>query len=144
MVWSQYVYEASAGLDVDAPPAVLSSDDDAADQDVGLNICDWQLKYSEELWDIWDLMKMLIRDAFLEHILLTHDYCTYNDFVEFCYYEHYGVEEYTGPVPFRENLRYIWMVVWNEMKYLNFAPGANFSHFVQWVVEHSEINNLTL
>ena len=142
MVWSQYVYEATAGLDVETVGG--SSDDDTSDQDVGLNICDWELQYSEELWDIWGVLKMLIEDAYLENILLTQDKCNYNDFVEFCYEEHYGLDEYTGPVPFRENLRYIWMVIWNEMKYLEFAPGANFSHFVQWVIEHSEINNLTL
>ena len=41
MVWSQYVYEATAGLEVDT--AVGSSDDDTSDHDVGLNICDWEL-----------------------------------------------------------------------------------------------------
>lgn len=142
MVWSQYVYEATAGLDVDT--AAVGSSDDDTDHDVGLNICDWELQYSEELWDIWGVLKMLLKDAYLEHALLTDDACTYNDFVEFCYYDHYGLDEYTGPVPFRENLRYIWNVIWNEMKYYEFAPGANFAHFTQWVVEHSEINNLTL
>lgn len=141
MVWSQYVYEASAGTDVDT--TTYSSEDDA-DQDVGLNICDWELKYSEELWDLWDLLKMLVRDAYLEKTLLTEDFCSYNDFVEFCYYSHYDLEEYTGYVPYRERLRYIWRVMWNEMKYLEFAPGANFADFTQWVIEHSEINNLTL
>ena len=87
---------------------------------------------------------MLIKDAYLEHTLLTNNVCNYNDFVEFCYCDHYDSDEYTGPVPFRENLKYIWLVVWNEMKYLEFAPGANFAHFVEWVIEHSEINNLSL
>lgn len=144
MVWSQYVYEASTGLDVETTYSSGGEEEVVGgDQDVGLNICDWELEYSEELWDIWYLLKQLIRDAFLEHILLTNDYCTYNDFVEFCYYGAYD-DDYAGPVPFSENLRYIWMVIWNEMKYLDFAPGANFSHFARWVTEHSEINNLRL
>jgi len=142
MVWSQYVYEASVGLDVDTTSAVYSSDDD--EHHVTLNICDWELQYSDELWDLWDLLKMFLRDAYLDNVLLTRDFCTYNDFVEFCYESHYDVEEYTGAVPFHHNLRYIWQVMWNEMKYLEFAPGANYSHFVSWVVDHSGINNLTI
>src|SRR5210317_425870 len=142
MVWSQYVYEATAGLDVETVGG--SSDDDTSDQDVALNICDWELQYSEELWDLWGLLQMLVKDAWLEHTLLTK--CTYSDFMEFCYMDYNYVDEYTagGPVPYRYNLEYIWGVLWNEMKYLDFGPGATFDDFAHFVIEHSDINNLTI
>lgn len=139
MVWSQYVLEASTGTEVEPDS---SGDDDTTEHDVALNICDWELQYSDELWDLWDLLRTLVRDAFLEHVLLTK--CSYNEFVEFCYINHYFQEKYTGPVPFRHNVEYIWGVLWNEMKYLEFAPGATFDDFAYFVVEHSDINNLTI
>ena len=141
MVWSQYVYEASVGLDVDTDSG---GDDDPSEHDVGLNICEWEIQYSEELWELWDLLKMLIRDAFLDHVLVTHDRCAYDDFVEFCYYAHHDDErpKYSGP--YMSNILYIWHIMWNEMKYLDFAPGATFDAFAYWVSAHSEINNLVV
>lgn len=140
MVWSQYVYEASTGAEVD--PDSGGDDDAHAEHDVALNILDWELQYSDELWDLWDLLCMLRRDAFLEHALLTD--CSYDDFVEFCFTNHNESEKYSGDVPYEENVSYMWHVLWNEMKYLGFAPGATFSDFAYFVVEHTYINNLTI
>jgi len=140
MVCAQYVYEASAGTELE--PESGGDDDTNAEHDVALNICDWELQYSDELWELWDLLRMLVKDAWLEYTLLTK--CTYNEFVEFCYMNHNYAEDYTGPVPYRYNLEYIWGVMWNEMKYLDFAPGATFEDFAYFVVEHSDINNLNL
>lgn len=138
MVWSQYVYEASAGLDAD--PDSGGEDDHQNTDHIRLNICDWELQYSDELWDLWDLMRTLVRDAYLEHTLLTK--CEYNDFVEFCFTDHNHCEKYSGRVPFENNVAYIWRVMWNELKYLGFAPGATFDDFAYFVIEHTEINNL--
>ena len=81
MVWSQYVYEASVGLDVD--PESGGDDDHNNTDDLRLNIWEWEIQYSEELWELWDLLRMLVRDAFLEHTILTK--CTYTEFSEFCF-----------------------------------------------------------
>lgn len=140
MVWSQYVYEASTGAEVD--PDSGGDDDLNSEHDVALNILDWELQYSDELWELWDLLRMLLRDAFLEHVLLTK--CSYNDFVVFCFTNHSEWEEYSGDVPYEENVAYMWRVLWNEMKYLNFASGATFQDFAFFVIEHSDINNLTI
>ena len=140
MVWSQYVHEASAGLDVD--PESGGDDDHQNTDDLRLNIWEWEIQYSEELWELWDLLRLLVRDAFLEGVLLTK--CTYTEFTEFCFGEYRDSKPYDGPIPFRENVRYWWRVLWNEFKYLDFAPGATFDDFVGFVVEHSEINNLTI
>ena len=144
MVWSQYVYEASTGAEV-VDHDSGGDDDPNTEHDVALNICDWELQYSEELWDLWGLLQMLVKDAWLEHTLLTK--CTYSDFMEFCYTDYNYADDYTGgggPVPFRYNLKYIWDVLWNEMKYLDFGPGATFDDFAHFVIEHSDINNLTI
>jgi hypothetical protein len=141
MVWSQYVYEATAGLDVD-PDNSGGDEDHLNADDLRLNIWEWEIQYSEELWDLWDLLRMLVKDAYLEHVLLTE--CTYTEFTEFCFREYRDSEPYDGPVPFRENVNYWWHVLSNELKYLEFAPGASFEDFARFVVDHSEINNLTI
>ena len=43
MVWSQYVYEASEGLDVE--PDSGGDDDHHNTDDVGLNIWEWEIQY---------------------------------------------------------------------------------------------------
>jgi hypothetical protein len=75
MVWSQYVYEATVGLDH------IPSDEEDYEDDFHLSIEDWQIKYSDELWELWRIVEQLIHDAFLEHELMTE--CTFSDFAEF-------------------------------------------------------------
>ncbi len=77
MVWSQFVYEASTGFDPD-----VSDDDEHNDEHTPLNMEDWEVQYSDELWHMWNTMRTLLEDAGITH---TGDFC---DFVEFCYIEH--------------------------------------------------------
>lgn len=76
MVWSQYVYEATTGFDS------YVSDEEEFNDDTHLNIEDWEIKYSDELGMIWDMIRTLLYDAHIEH---TGEFC---DFVEFCYWQH--------------------------------------------------------
>ena len=77
MVWSQYVYEANNGFDPD-----VSDDDEFNDDNIPLNIEDWEVEYSDELGHMWNNIRTLLYDAQIEH---TGRFC---DFVEFCYVEH--------------------------------------------------------
>ncbi len=99
MVWSQYVYEATVGLDAD------DSATDDADAPVAnpLTIHDFWDTYSDELWYLFDIINTLIHDAFLEHDLRP----SFDEFVELCYYQ---FEESTDPYEdceFRPNAEYI-------------------------------------
>ena len=75
MVWSQYVYEATVGLD-----AADDSGTDDADAPVANppTIHDFQDTYSDELWYLFDIINTLIHDAFLEHDLRPR----FDEFVE--------------------------------------------------------------
>ena len=53
MVWSQYVYEATAYNDV------VGSDDDEYNDDTPLNIEDWEVQYSDELRYMWNMINTL-------------------------------------------------------------------------------------
>ena len=77
MVWSQYVYEATADTD-----AVNGSDDDEYNDDTPLNIEDWEVQYSDELRFMWNMINTLAYDAHINH---SGRFC---DFVEFCSTEH--------------------------------------------------------
>jgi len=61
MVWSQYVYEATTGLDT------YASDDDEINDNTPLNIHDWEVEYSDELTMLWNLTRTLLEDATLTH-----------------------------------------------------------------------------
>lgn len=81
MVWSQYVYEATAGTE-----AHHSSDDDAPNdtEDGLLNIHMYYDAYSDDLWSSYDILQQLLRDAFREH---EFDSLQFNDWLEFCFHE---------------------------------------------------------
>jgi len=99
MVWSQYVYEATHGCDVDDS----GSDDPDAPVANPPTIHDFQDTYSDELWYLFDTINTLIHDAFLEHTLRPR----FDEFVELCYYQ---FEESTDPYEdceFRPNAEYI-------------------------------------
>jgi len=81
MVWSQYVYEASANTEVH------SSDDDHTDSEENnplLNIHTFYDAYSDDLWFLWDLLQQMLHDAFLNY-----DYrdMEFHDWLEFCFHE---------------------------------------------------------
>jgi hypothetical protein len=128
MVWSQDVYEASAGFEHDA------SDDDDIIDDTPLNIEDWEVEYSDELQYMWDMINTLMYDAHLNH---TGKFC---DFVEFCHTDH---DTYHGRVTweyqdqtewYEERLAHIWRHLRrciNENGLHGYMMrGATFYHFV--------------
>ena len=137
MVWSQYVYEATAGYDV------IPSDEEEYEDDIHLSIEDWQIKYSDELWDLWDRVQVLIRDAFLEYEIMTE--CSFSDFADFCYNEHYEDCNFVW-IPYESKLSYIW----NEIRLFirecdlqgEFMAGATFDHWVQFAYQHTKQNNV--
>lgn len=139
MVWSQYVYEASEGTDVDV------SEEEVFDDDTHLSIEDWQIKYSDELWDLWDMIQELIRDAFLEHTIMTE--CSMSDFAEFCYFEHDDDCDFVW-IPYEAQLSYIWRHIRDRIEdlglYNEFMPGATYDHWVRFAAQHSRQNNITI
>ncbi len=97
MVWSQYVYEANNGFDADV------SDDDEFNDNIPLNIEDWEVEYSDELHMMWSTIRTLLYDAHIEH---TGEFC---DFVEFCYDEHNTTWEYQEHTMwYEQRLEHIW------------------------------------
>jgi len=139
MVWSQYVYEATAGFDADP------SDEEEFEDDIHLSVEDWQIKYSDELWDLWDIMQELIRDAFLEHNLMTE--CTFSDFAEFCYNEHNDDSHYIF-IPYESTLSYIWGHIQDYIDALGlrgeFMVGATYDNWVRFAVEHTREKSITI
>ena len=102
MVWSQYVYEATTGLDT------YASDDEEINDDTPLNMHDWEVKYSDELTMFWNMTRTLLEDA---GITYSGDYWY---FVEFCFTEHDGTmtrvtwEYQEQTIWFEERLSHIW------------------------------------
>ena len=139
MVWSQYVYEASANTDV------IPSDEEELEDDVHLSVEDWQIKYSDELWALWDIIQQLLRDAFLEHTLLTD--CDFSDFAEFCYNQHTDDCDFIW-FPYELHLSYIWRRVDTYLEDTDlcheFMIGATFDHWVRFVYEHTKQNNISV
>lgn len=137
MVWSQYVYEAEVGLDV------ISSDDDIENEfDSHLNIHDWGVEYSDELWYLWDMIRSYLYDAMLENTLFTN--ATFTDFEEFCYNEHGDNMSY-GMSPYNNELYYIWTKILQYLEETNlqseFMKNARFEDFVDFVMIHTDNQN---
>jgi len=132
MVWSQYVYEANEGFDTDP------SDDEELEDDIHLSVEDWQIKYSDELWYLWDVIQQLLRDGFLEHELMSD--CTFSDFAEFCYNDHIDDCDFVW-IPYESQLSYIWRHIQEFLVdadlHTEFMYGATFDHWVKFAFEHS-------
>ena len=139
MVWSQYVYEATEGFDAEV------TDEEEFDDDIHLSVEDWQIKYSDELWYLWDMIQQLIRDAFLEHRLMTE--CTFSDFAEFCYESHEDDCDFVW-IPYEAHLSYIWRHMKEYIEdmglYDEFMPNASFDHWVRFAAQHTRQNNITI
>ena len=139
MVWSQYVYEANANTDA------LPSDEEEYDEDVHLTIEDWQIKYSDELWELWGIVEQLIHDAFLEGELMTE--CTFSEFAEFCSTEHTDDCHFVW-IPYESNLSYIWRHIQDFLEdtglYNEFMPGATYDHWVRFAYQHTKQNNVSI
>lgn len=132
MVWSQYVYEANAGLET------YVSDDDEYNDDTPLNIDDWEVRYSDELWMMWNTIRTILHDMHLDNTLLTE--CKFTDFVEFCYIEHDSCLEHPE-IQHEDEIFYIWKsirrVVNSNDLHEEMMRGANYHRFVQFVREYT-------
>lgn len=96
MVWSQYVYEASANTEAH------SSDDDHTDSEENplLNIHTYYDAYSDDLWFLWDVLRQLLYDAFLDTKFRDLEF---HDWLEFCFHESASERG-----PGRGDFQYIW------------------------------------
>jgi hypothetical protein len=139
MVWSQYIYEANEGFDTDP------SDDEELEDDIHLSVEDWQIKYSDELWYLWDITQQIIHDGFLEHELMTK--CTFSDFAEFCYNDHTDDCDFVW-IPYESQLSYMWRHIQDFLEdtdlHNEFMYGATFDHWVRFAFQHTRQNNLTI
>lgn len=131
------MYEANANTDA------FPSDEDEYDEDVHLTIEDWQIKYSDELWELWGIVEQLIHDAFLEGELMTE--CTFSEFAEFCSTEHTDDCHFVW-IPYESNLSYIWRHIREFLEdtglYNEFMPGATYDHWVRFAYQHTKQNNV--
>jgi|TARA_B110000240_G_scaffold191346_1_gene233832 hypothetical protein len=125
MVWSQYVDEANIGFD-----AYISDDDEFNNEHTPLNIEDWEVEYSEELWYMWNSIRTLMDDAHVEH---SGQFC---DFVEFCYKEHDSGDNLDVHSENEELIDYIWKrlrrIVIDNGFHEEMMRGATFYHFVDF------------
>jgi hypothetical protein len=132
MVWSQYVYEANNGFDHDA------SDDDEFCEDTPLNIEDWEVEYSEELYRMWNTIQTLLYDASIEH---SGEFC---DFVEFCFKEHDSDIGKVATDPwYEERLYHVWKHVRRTINdnglHEDMMRGATFEHFLDFAKNYMSV-----
>ena len=138
MVSTDFVDDVSYDSD-----GVLSDDENY--DNFPLSIEDWQIKYSDELWYMWDMIQELLKDAFLEHTIMTN--CTFSDFAEFCYVEHHDECDFVW-IPYESTLSYIWGYIQDYLEdlglYNEMMPGATYDHWVKFAAQHSTQNNITI
>jgi hypothetical protein len=137
MVWSQYVYEATTDLD-----SYVSDEDDSIDN-TPLNIEDWEVQYSDELWHMWNTMMTLLEDAGITH---RGQFC---DFVEFCYMEHepsydrvtWEHEEQTKW--FEERLSHVWRNIRRNVNdnglHEEMMRGGNVYNFIDFAKNYMHV-----
>ena len=139
MVWSQYIEDGNFDLDVELNEHGEVIEDD----DTHLTIHDWESKYSDELWDLWDLMTILLRDAWLERSVFNNG--QFEDFMEFCYSEHRDDPLYLH-CPTSPQLYYIWTKIQECIEDMHmkehFMVGATFDHFLDFIASHTTQNNV--
>ena len=139
MVWSQYIEDGNYDLDVE----VNDHGEIIEEDDVHLTIHDWESKYSDELWELWDLMNVLLRDAWLDRAVLNRG--NFNDFVEFCFMSHDSEPMYLY-CPIIPQMSYIWKKLQECIKDMNmtevFMVGATLDHFLDFVASHTSQNNI--
>lgn len=132
MVWSQYVYEAHTGFDT------YASDDEECNDTTPLNIDDWEVRYSDELWMMWNTMRTILHDMYLDNTLLTE--CAFTDFVEFCYIEHDSPSEHRE-IQYEDEIYYLWMnirhVVHINSLHEEMMRGANYHQFAGFVMNYT-------
>lgn len=79
MVWDQYVYEATVGCDV----VDDAHDDDYIDTNAPLHVVDWSEWYSDDLLNMWMLLRRYLDDNGLGTRILRD--ATLSDFSRFIY-----------------------------------------------------------
>ena len=137
MVWSQYVYEANADLDV------YASDDDEFNDDTPLNIEDWEVEYSDELNMMWNTTRTLLYDAQINH---NGKFC---DFVEFCFKDHDTFDErvtfeYQEQTQwYEERLAHVWRNLRRSINdnrlYEKMMRGATFNDFTNFAKNYMSV-----
>jgi len=139
MVWSQYIEDGNYDLDVE----VNDHGELIEEDDIHLTIHDWESKYSDELWELWDLMNVLLRDAWLDRAVLNRG--NFNDFVEFCFKSHESEPMYLY-CPIIPQMSYIWKKLQECIKDMNmtevFMVVATLDHFLDFVASHTSQNNI--
>jgi len=134
MTWGEYLYEADVDCEID-----IAEEDLDPETSIHLNIHDWGVEYSDELWYVWDMIHSYLRDAFLEYTLLTE--CSFTEFEHFCYSDDYILEPSTYCI-FTDQLRYIWSKI-QDYLYTNrlneeILTNTTFENFVDFVMMHSK------
>ena len=133
MVWSQYVYEANTGLDT------YASDEDEYNDDALLTIDDWEVKYSDELWMMWNTIKTILGDMYLDNTILSE--CKFTDFVEFCFTDHDPCTEHPE-IMYEEELQHVWKTIRRIINthdlHEEMMRGANYHQFVQFVLDYTK------
>jgi hypothetical protein len=141
MVWSQYIEDGNYDLDVE----LNEHGDVIDDEEDQMTIHDWESKYSDELWELWDIMNLLIRDAWLENHVFNAG--NFNDFMEFCYKEHDESPMYLY-CPVIPNISYIWKKLQESIEDMNmkhtFMIGATLDHFLDFIGAHTSQNNIRI
>jgi hypothetical protein len=117
MVWSQYLYEGTYGLDVDEQ----ISDEDSTDPSLNSTVHGYYDEFNDELWLLFDHLQILLYDGVLRSDI------QFDDFVDFCFYE----EDDTF---FEEDERLAY--VWDRLKRLDewgLMRNKNFGTFCRYI-----------
>jgi|SRR5210317_223926 hypothetical protein len=118
MVWSQYLYEGTYGLDVDEQ---LSGDEDSTDPSLNSTVHGYYDEFNDELWFLFDHLQILLYDGVLRSDI------QFDDFVDFCFYEE-------DDTLFEEDERLAY--VWDRLKRLdnsNIMRNKNFGTFCRYI-----------
>jgi hypothetical protein len=125
MVWSQYVYEASANTEV-----IASSDDDDPYEESLLNIESFQDLHSDELYHLFDIIQQLLYDAFLNHTY----HPQFSDFIQFCFEEEREDRDLEPDSMHASEIKYIWDKV-QQHDTRGITKHRTFTEFLDMVTE---------
>jgi len=117
MVWSQYIYEGTYGLDVDEQ---FSGDEDSTDPSLNSTVHGYYDEFNDELWHLYDHLQVLLYDGLMQSDI------QFDDFVDFCFYE-----EDDTVFTEDERLAYVWDRLqrtdeWGLMRNKNFGTFCSY------------------
>lgn len=121
MVWSQYVYEANYGLDVDEHN---SGDEDSTDPSLNSTVHAYYDEFNDELWYLFDHLQVLLYDGVMRTNM------QFDDFVDFCYYD--DDQDDDDDEDEDERLAYVWDRL-QRLDELNIMGGKKFSTFCRYI-----------